>query len=115
MAISTKYFALHTLIGAGLTLAACGGSDAANEAIYEEFAKSCSTSFTSEGGPAEMAGPFCECSTAEVRAQELGPLDMVNQEKMMAIGEKCMTQVMEDSGMPTGDADAAPEAEAPAE
>ena len=114
MAISTKYFALPALIGSGLTLAACGGAGS-NEAIYEEFAKSCATSFSEEGGPAEMAEPFCDCSTAEVRAQELGPLDMINQEKMMAIGEKCMTDVLADSGIDVGGADAAPEAEAPAE
>ena len=113
MAISSKYFALPTLIGAGLTLAACGGSGAANEAFYQEFAKSCSSSLTSEGVPAEMAKPICDCSTEEVRAQELGPLDLVNEEKMSAIAEECMNQTI--PGMDAGGADAAPEAEAPAE
>ncbi|MEO9462718.1 MAG: hypothetical protein ABJ242_08285 [Marinomonas sp.] len=107
MAISTKYFALPTLIGAGLTLAACGGAGN-NEAIYEEFAKSCASSFATEGGSGEMAKAICDCTADEMRAQEMGPLDMIDQEKTTAIGEKCAAEFMSGDAMDASGEEAAP-------
>ncbi|MCK0128054.1 hypothetical protein [Erythrobacter sp. F6033] len=87
-----KTAALSALLGGAATLSACGGL-MDNEAMYQEFASTCTTSFTAEGGPAEMAKPFCDCSTAKVREQELGPMDFLDEEKMTAIGEECGQEV----------------------
>ncbi len=98
MSSTTKALALPALITGGLLLSACGGM-VDNEQMYEEFAKTCKTSFVAEGGPAEMTEPFCTCSTDKVREQELGPTDMFDQEKMTAIGEDCMNEVLAASGV----------------
>ncbi|MAY19743.1 MAG: hypothetical protein CL955_03910 [Erythrobacteraceae bacterium] len=76
-----------------LPLAACGGM-VDKEGMYEEFAASCKTSFEAEGGPPEMTEPFCECSTNKVREQDLGPMDMLDEEKMTSIGEACAQEVL---------------------
>ena len=80
-------------LAAALTLSACGGMGD-KTAMYEEFESTCKTSFTAEGGPAEMAEPFCECSTAKVKEQDLGPMDMFDEEKMTSIGEACAQEVL---------------------
>ena len=72
--------ALGSLLASG-----CGGA-ADNPGMVEEFAKQCKVSFVEEGGPAELADPFCDCSTRKVEEQDLGPMDMFDREKMESIG-----------------------------
>ena len=71
-----------------LALSGCGDL-VDKEQMYTQFAETCETQFTSEGGPAELAKPFCECSANEARAQDIGPMDMLDEETMTAIAETC--------------------------
>ena len=89
---------LALIAALALPLAACGDM-IDKEGMYEEFAASCKTSFEAEGGPPEMTEPFCECSTNKVREQDLGPMDMLDQEKMESIGEACANEVMASMSM----------------
>lgn len=93
MPFTTKAVALPVALAGGLMLSACGGG-VEKDAMLESFAAECASSFASEGGPAELAGPFCDCSVAQIKEQDLGPMDLINQEKMTAIGESCMRDVM---------------------
>ena len=102
------------LAAGGLVLSGCGDA-ISSEALAEEFAKTCATEFTGQGGPESMAEPFCDCSVEQIKEQELGPLDLVNQETMTKIGEDCMLSVMEGEGLMGGDDAAAAVEEAPAE
>ena len=92
MRLTKTYAAMPVALAAALTLGACGSVD--NEAMYAEFEKTCKTSFVDEGGPAEMAAPFCECSTQKVREQELGPLELMDQQKMTEVAEACAGELM---------------------
>ncbi len=91
MPFTTKAFALPVVLTGGLLLSACGAMD--KEAMYEEFGKACTSSFVSEGGPAEMAQPFCDCSLEKVKEQDLDQMDMLDQEKMTALGEACAEEI----------------------
>ncbi len=83
-----------TALGAAaLLLGACEGM-IDNEQMYQQFAETCESQFTSEGGPAELAKPFCECSADKAREQELGPMDMLDQEKMEALATECANTLM---------------------
>ena len=110
MTLIGKTTTLSLLAASGLALSGCGDA-VSTEELAKQFAATCVTSFTEEGGPASMAQPFCDCSVEEIKEQELGPLDLINQETMEAIGEECMISVMEGQGIPMGEA----EQEAPAE
>ncbi len=109
MSFTTKAFALPALMTGGLLLSACGSMD--KEPMYAEFEKTCKSSFVSEGGPAEMAQPFCDCSLEKVKEQDMGPMDMLDQEKMTALGEACANEVLADAGLGMDDAAAEPAAE----
>ncbi|MEP0190704.1 MAG: hypothetical protein ABJP70_08780 [Erythrobacter sp.] len=91
--------ALGTLTLGALALGACG-EVADNPEMLEEFAKTCRSSFVEEGGPAEMADGFCDCSLDKVKEQELGPMDMFDQEKMTTIGEDCAKELIASQSAP---------------
>lgn len=88
MQFNVKTGGSAALLASAIALGACSGM-IDNEQMYEQFAETCESSFVEEGGPAEMAKPFCECSADKAREQELGPLDMLNQEKMEALAMEC--------------------------
>ena len=96
--------ALGTLTLGALALGACGEvadnpemleEVAVNPEMLEEFAKTCRSSFVEEGGPAELADGFCDCSLDKMKEQELGPMDMFDQEKMTTIGKDCAKEIIE--------------------
>ncbi len=108
MKLSQTPLALPTALSAAILLAACDTSEpvtpvdplpssapASSSPMLEGFAAECQTTFVQEGGEAELAEPFCECSQARIEEQGLGPLDLINQEKMMAIGQACMNTVLD--------------------
>lgn len=84
------------LLPATALLASCGNI-ADDKEMIAAFGDSCKQGFVSEGGPEELAQPFCDCSLAKAQEQELGPMDMLDQEKMTAIGEQCAEEML--SGM----------------
>lgn len=94
--------ALSALAVGALALGGCG-EVADNPEMLEEFSKTCRSTFVEEGGPANMADGFCDCSLEKVKEQELGPMDMFDQEKMTKIGEDCAKEMI------AGATEAAPE------
>jgi hypothetical protein len=95
---------------AALSLSACGsgggGNAAANSAgsafdtsVDASFDKSlhdsCVTSFTSKGGPADKAEPYCACVVKE--ADKLSTQDKLtlgmHQDKMEAMAQTCIAQI----------------------
>ncbi|WP_298467271.1 hypothetical protein [uncultured Erythrobacter sp.] len=100
--------ALPTALSAALLLTACDTSDpitpvdplpssapASSSPMLEGFAAECQTTFLQEGGAEELAEPFCECSAARIEEQGLGPLDLINPDTMLPIGEACMNTVLD--------------------
>lgn len=61
---------------------------------------SCMTSFSSHGGPAALAEPYCSCTLREV--DKLSDADKIalaaQQDKLQAIATTCMTQVKAANG-----------------
>jgi len=94
MHIPTKPATIAALITGALALTACGDM-IDKEQLYEEFASTCSSEVVEQGLPAEVADQICECSANKAREQELGPMDMLDQEKMTAIGEECAAEALE--------------------
>ena len=72
MQFRSKVTGTAMVLASTIALGACSGM-IDNEQMYEQFAETCESSFTEEGGPAELAKPFCECSADKAREQELGP------------------------------------------
>ena len=97
MPLPAKAIALPVALTGGLLLAACGDT-IDNEQVYAKFESDCAPTFTEQGGPANLAEPFCDCSIAEVRERELGPMDLIDAETMTGIGEQCMAEVLEAQG-----------------
>ncbi len=93
MRFSFKPAALTALITGAVALTACGDM-VDKEQMYEQFSSTCQSSFTAEGGPAEMAEPFCTCSTEKAREADLGPMDMLDEEKMTALAEECANELI---------------------
>ncbi|MXO90587.1 hypothetical protein [Pontixanthobacter aquaemixtae] len=98
--------ATPVLAGAAL-LAACG-SVADDDAAMKVFSDTCMKEFTEAGGPAAMAEGFCECSSKAVADQGLTAADMLDQEKMTAIGETCAKEMMAAEGAAAPAAETAP-------
>lgn len=84
---------LATLAIGALALGGCGNVADSPE-MLEKFAEECKSGFVSEGGPAEMADGFCDCSIEKVKEQELGMTDLFDQEKMKAIGLECAEELL---------------------
>lgn len=108
MKLSQTPFALPTVLSIAILLAACDTSDpitpvdplpssapATSSPMLEGFAAECQTTFVQQGGEAELAEPFCACSQARIEEQGFGPLDLINEEKMTAVGEACMNSVLD--------------------
>ena len=95
---------------AALSLAGCGpgggGNAAANSAssafdasadasFDKSLHDSCVTSFTSKGGPADKAEPYCSCVVKE--ADKLSMQDKLtlgmHQDKMEAMAQTCIAQI----------------------
>ena len=78
-------------------LAGCGQqSDAQFNASFDKsLHDSCVTSFTSHGGPADKAEPYCSCVTREM--DKLSTQDKMtlplHQEKMAPAAQTCLAQV----------------------
>ncbi len=96
---SIRTIAAAALATGSLALAACGGMGSGSEEMYDEFLSSCQSSFTQSGGPANMAEPYCNCALDEVKEQDLGPLEMMDEETIMPIAEECAKKTMEDLGL----------------
>ncbi len=108
MKLSQTPLALPVALSAAIMLAGCDTSDpitpvdplsssapASSSPMLEGFAAECQTTFLQEGGAAELAEPFCECSQARIEEQGLGPLDLINPDTMLPIGEACMNTVLD--------------------
>ena len=76
----------------GVLLSGCGGA-ADNPQMVEEFSKQCKESLVAEVGSAELADQVCDYSTRKVKEQDLGPMDMLDREKMESIGAECAQEV----------------------
>ncbi len=94
----TKYALL--IAPACVLLASCGNI-ADSEEMMTAFADSCKQGVMDQGIPEALADKTCEGSAGKVKEQELGPMDMLDEDKMMAIGEECAAEII--AGM---DADA---------
>ncbi|MDA7787950.1 hypothetical protein N8940_01810, partial [Sphingomonadaceae bacterium] len=81
------------LSGAAL-LASCGAVGD-NEAAMAEWDEKCMAEVTSAGAPTEMATDFCDCTKDKIKEQELTTADMLDEEKMTAIGEQCAGEMIE--------------------
>ncbi|MEO0462192.1 MAG: hypothetical protein AAF127_03620 [Pseudomonadota bacterium] len=91
---NARSIAVPMALVSSLALAACGAID--QEVVLEEFGNECISSFAAEVGLSEeLAKPFCDCSIKEMKEQDFGITDLVNEEKMSAIGEACITEVMD--------------------
>ncbi|MEM8725379.1 MAG: hypothetical protein AAGE86_07645 [Pseudomonadota bacterium] len=108
MKLSQTRLALPVALSAAILLTACDTSDpitpvdplpssapATSSPMLEGFAAECQMTFVQEGGEAELAEPFCECSQARIEEQGLGPLDLINPDTMLPIGEACMNTVLD--------------------
>lgn len=93
MRIQAKSAGVCAAIVGALALSGCGDL-VDKEQMYTQFAETCQSQFTAEGGPAELAKPFCECSTDKAREQDLGPMDMLDEEKMTALATECADTLM---------------------
>lgn len=94
----TKY--VLSIVPACVLLASCGNI-ADSEEMMTAFADSCKQGMAGQDIPEALAEKTCECSAGKVKEQELGPMDMLDEDKMMAIGEECAAEII--AGM---DADA---------
>lgn len=81
-----------TSIAGALTLGGCGDM-VDKEQMYAEFDSSCQSSFVTAGGPADLAEPYCECSTNKVRERDYGPMDMLDMEKMDEVANECVAEL----------------------
>lgn len=100
MRISIRAFAAASLTAGALVLAGCGDMLSTEQLIDEdEFLDSCKSSFTAEGGPADLAQPYCDCTWAEVKEQNLSPTDLFDEDKIMEIALQCAGQVAEENGL----------------
>lgn len=91
----TKY--AFCIVPACVLLASCGNI-ADSEEMMTAFADSCKQGVMDQGIPEALADTTCECSAGKVKEQELGPMDMLDEEKMMGIGEECAAEAMAEMG-----------------
>ena len=95
-------------VAAALLLSACDSGDSITPAdpplpsspaeapdLLDGFAEVCQATFVEQGGAAELAEEFCDCSNSRIVDQDLGPADLVNEETMNAIGAACMDEVLD--------------------
>lgn len=86
----TKPATAASLVAAALALSACGMVD--SEAMIAEIDEQCRASFMD--GSEDNGQIFCDCQSAKMRESDMGPLDLMDEEKMRAISDECGEEVM---------------------
>ena len=61
-------------------------------ALLDGFEEVCEAGFAQEGVAPDLAKQVCACSIAKIEERELGTRDLVDAEKMAAIGQACMIE-----------------------
>ncbi len=70
--------------------------------LLDGFEEVCEAGFAQEGVAPDLAKQVCACSLATIEEQELGARDLVDAEKMAAIGQACMNEAISGDSAPAG-------------
>ena len=70
--------------------------------LLDGFEDVCEAGFAQEGVAPDLAKQVCACSIAKIEERELGTRDLVDAEKMAAIGQACMTEATSGESAPAG-------------